>query len=323
MTSIDGQDVTYLTHYGFGMQDLDALYNSALDTPATANVVNNGVGAITAGRITQARDNTSITFENGTTTVLNASIYVDRSQATAIPDSGAGFSKLLTPTKPDSTAPPPNPAPEHSNQPLGPTYPWPVEKHFYNFVSGYFMNDTGNTDVAVLNVASFDAKPHGNLTEFQDVGTRFLNKCQAAGKTRLIVDIRNNPGGRIQLGYWLFGQLFPSKIPYSGIRFRASEAINLIGQIASADVAKNGDESYYDTSAATYQEQLQETNGPSYTSWQQFYGPLHQHSDLFSNIGAWADYSSQSQADINGNILAQPFARENIILVSSQLPQLF
>jgi len=94
------------------------------------------------------------------------------------------------------------------------------------------MGGTENSDVAVLNAASFDAKGIANVTEFLTKSASFLATCKSAGKDRLIVDVRNNLGGDVILGYALFLQLFPDIIPYSGVRLSGSDAANELGQIA-------------------------------------------------------------------------------------------
>jgi C-terminal processing protease CtpA/Prc len=64
-------------------------------------------------------------------------------------------------------------------------------------VAGYYLNDTGYTDVAVLQVRDFEAADEDPLTysmEFQAVVQKFLNAAVKTGKRKLILDLQGNPG---------------------------------------------------------------------------------------------------------------------------------
>ena len=325
VTRIDGEDVKDLTRYGSGMQDLDALYNSALTSPAIWGY-NGGYGTLKIGPFTQHRDTTLYTFENGSTTEDTATAQLDSLQAKSFPGSGLELFDLITSTVTNTSASSSSASPTSSSlpssTPLGSTYPSPIVQHSENFISGFFLNETENNDVAVLNAASFFVHGPSDRDEFLQKSAVFLAKCRSAGKTRLIVDVRNNPGGMVILGFALFSQLFPDIIPYSGIRFRASDATNEIGQIASANLTQSIDEIIPNGFEFAYQDLLQTPNGLNYTSWQQLYGPVQQHGDLYSQLAAWRFgspdyYSSLSHLYYDGaSIPPQVFASADITLVS-------
>lgn len=168
--------------------------------------------------------------------------------------------------------------------------------------------------------------------EFQTDVSIFLAKCKSAGKTRLIIDIRGNPGGTIYLGYDLFKQLFPTLIPYSGIRIRGSDAANALGNIASSSQVQNNASSVLATSIFNDKTCLVGPDGPSFNSWQQVYGPLTQNGDLFSNIFSWSfsnatlDMTMAPGVVVSGyanksEIPPQVFTSDSITLVSQQLHQ--
>ena len=326
VTLIDGQDVKDLTRYGSSMQDLDALYNSALHSPAAWGH-NNGLGTLGLGPFIQHRDTTLYTFENGSSTEVASTARVEALQAISIPNSGLKLFDLITSTVANASASSSSATPTSSSSPsstpLGPTYPSPIVQHSENLIFGFFLNGTENNDVAVLNVASFLAQGIPDSDEFLQKSAVFLAKCRSAGKTRLIVDVRNNPGGMVMLGFALFSQLFPDIVPYSGIRFRASDAINEIGQIASANSTESIDEIIAGAFRFAYQDLLQTPNGLNYTSWQQLYGPVQQHGDLFSQLAAFRYgspdyYSILSHSYYDGaSISPQVFASADITLVSS------
>ena len=317
VTSINGQDVSYLTELGSGMQDLDALYNSVVYSPATAGS-NDGLGFFARANFRQHSDTNALTFENGTSIVVSATAE----SLSAIPSSGDILYNLLTNGSLSTPASTPTNASSPPSLPLGPTYPSPIAKHSGNIISTYFMNETENADVAVVNVASFDAQGFDSIFEFLNISSSFLALCASAGKKRLIIDVRNNPGGTVALGYFLFQQLFPDAIPYSGIRLRDSDAANKLGQIASANLVQNRTDITLEALPFNAQNLLQSPNGSNITSWQQFYGPVQEHDDTFSNIASWqfssTIYNNQQLTPIyNGTAIPpQVFAGEAITLVS-------
>lgn len=115
-----------------------------------------------------------------------------------------------------------------SETPLPTGYPHPVVKHFFNVISGFFLEDSVYNDVAVLSVPSFG---HTDSTaekrEFQNVLHEFL------AKAKLIIDLQANGGGSVPLGVELFAQLFPSLTAYSGHNIRATEVNEVLGQTIS------------------------------------------------------------------------------------------
>ncbi len=311
------------------MQDLDALYNSVLYSPATAGNPD-GMGTFERGFSTQNDDTTSCTFENGTTTVVNATVEINALYATTIPANGQNFSRLLTTVESNHSSTLPLTTPTSSSTasalpsplPLGTNYPTPFVKSHQNYISGHFMNGTDYSDLAVLSVASFDVTPApADSIDFLQASTAFLAKCASAGKKRLIIDLRNNPGGAVMVGYALFQQLFPNIVPYSGVRMRGSDAANALGQIASTS-PQSDDPNDLTQSVFNAQKLLQQPHGPSFDSWQQLNGPLKQNNDSFSNVGSW-DYLTSDFNSFVANYISntsslppQVFAGGDITLVS-------
>lgn len=289
VTSIDGQDTENIQQYASGKQDLDALYNSALYNPTEVTSPVSGHGDFYSRAFTIHSDTTSFTFENGTTRVINATVEIPASIVENLPANGQDFfQKLITPSDSSSTSSPGSSSSSDSEDelPLPKTYPKPIVKHSENIVSGYFMDGTDSADVAVLSVNSFIGKGENFQAEFLQDTSTFLAKCKSTGKKRLIIDVRNNGGGSIVLGYLLFYQLFPELAPYTGLRFRGSDAARTLTQIASsnssAEAEDYGRKSLF-ISRFNKAQVIQQSDGTNFTSWQQLYGPLQQHDDLYSN----------------------------------------
>ncbi|KAL9085104.1 MAG: hypothetical protein Q9165_007748 [Trypethelium subeluteriae] len=218
-------------------------------------------------------------------------------------------------------------------------YPVPVPgtSHPEGYVSGYFLKDTASSDVAVLSITSFGTETDNEALVFQDAVRKFLAACRSNQKKRLIIDVRQNGGGEVSHGFDTFRQLFPTLIPSSGFRIRAFEAVSFIGEQIS-QVLTNADEQDFqdstflaqlhggwDWSAYDYRSSLRIPDGPPYSSWAEFYGPLQVHNDSYSHVGYWqlSDSGSNAQYDAGGygnrsNLLPQVFLGSNIILVSER-----
>lgn len=68
---------------------------------------------------------------------------------------------------------------------------------------------------------------------FQNIMRDFIRMSVKAGKTKMIFDLRGNGGGNAILGYDSFKQVFPQadQEPFGGTRFRANDALNIVGQM--------------------------------------------------------------------------------------------
>lgn len=214
-----------------------------------------------------------------------------------------------------------------------PAYPTPFVSETNNLNAGYFIDEPGYEDVAVLAVRSFVGSSADEIP-FQSVNTYFIETAAALGKTKLILDLSANGGGTILQGYDLFKQLFPSILPYGASRFRAHEALNLLGEQSSylsglVPRSLNDNATYLDieSSAFNYRTDV-DVNYENFDSWAEKYGPhaLGPQPDNFTSIIRWnlSDVLTPLNSggiDISGylnrtNITAQPFAAENIIIVS-------
>lgn len=90
---------------------------------------------------------------------------------------------------------------------VAPGYPTPIEITDDAVVSGYYLNGTGYSDVAVISLLAFESE---SFSEFQAVAQKFFADAVRDGKTKLVVDLSANGGGYILQGYDLFRQLFPN-----------------------------------------------------------------------------------------------------------------
>ena len=195
-------------------------------------------------------------------------------------------------------------------------------------MSGYFINGSDYSDFAVLNYPSFEPMSAKGRVAVQQDTQKFRALCKDAAKKYLIIDIRGNNGGVTYLAYDLFKQLFPTKVPYSGLRLRAHDSANALGMLGSSDVGRgyHTPQSEIDTSFFNSQAFLQTPDGSNYSTWQSLYGIKAIHGDNFTNTASW-QFSNATldlvDGDIvvsgyanNTNLLPQVFAGENIILLT-------
>jgi len=203
------------------------------------------------------------------------------------------------------------------------------------------LSGSGYDDVAVLSVPSFSPKTDAGPAEFQDITGSFLKDAVAAGKKKLVIDLRGNGGGFVFLGYDMFKQLFPSMDPYGASQFRANEAFDLVGQFmteylkdtnyeeAVKDFETNGADSTTGygllwQSIFNYRLPLTVEN-KNFTSWPDYFGPHTINGDNFTSISR-QDLNNYFSDDLNLDVTGyrtrandlnknQPFKSENIILL--------
>jgi hypothetical protein len=359
IVQIDGQNVTdYLlawSQYG-SLQDRDALWNNLFYIPAQVSLGSSGTGTGTfsgsgRGRYVYPGATTTFTFANGSTVTnqnfarvlanfgnitSGADIYREffavpaeaydealslaTSTTSSVTSSATSNSTLAASS---TTATKSTPAPG---------YPSPIVRQSNNLNSGYFLDQPGYEDVAVLAVPSFVGLDSAEV-EFQNVNSELIAAALAANKTKLIIDISANGGGTILQGYDLFKQLFPSILPYGATRFRAHEAFDILGQEYSAidanytrSLNQSDDILNIESSAWDYREDLDVDYKP-FVSWPEKYGP-HEFgpgNDTFTSIIRWNLSDVLTPLNSGGiyvsgylnrsNVTTQPFAAENIILV--------
>lgn len=364
VTQIDGQDaITYLlnwSQYG-SLQDKDALWNNLFYSPPQVALGSSGSGVGTfagagRGRWVYPDEYTTITFANGTM-VKNENFATVLSSFAGINNGGDIYSTYFAqpedsyynifnfnPYNTSQSAAPPTPttaaASSAAQQPAAaaavattprPGYPSPVVANPDNQNSGYFLEGAAYNDVAVLAVNSFVGS--GSETDFQNVNSELIAQAVKQNKTKLIIDVSANGGGTILQGYDLFKQLFPSMDPYGANRFRALEALDLLGKQDSYISEMYPRTTDLDpvlldleSSAFNYETDMTADAKP-FKSWPEKFGPIKAGpaGDEFTNLFRWnltdplITYNSGG-IEISGygarsNVTKQPFKAENIIII--------
>jgi len=345
VVQIDGKDATeFLEEFSqFGsLQDRDALYNTVFYSLAQVSLGTSGGATGTfagggRGRFVYPGANTTLTFANGTSYTMQnfarpivpfrgintAEELADRwitwgssGQASAQANTQEADSAAVSVT--GSTAP---------------GYPNPVEAGPQNLINGYYIDAPGYEDVAVLSVPNFVGTGTENTeNSFKLTTQNFLPKAAADGKTKLIIDLQANGGGTVLQAYDMFKQLFPDQDPYGASRFRAHEAVDLIGQATSAfasqfprnEVSKNDTISQAQSSYFDYHFDMK-VDGTPFSSWDEKLGPQEVNGALYTTLVRYNltdPYIPEIGVAVSGynqppNVtLQQRFAPENIVLLT-------
>ncbi|KAJ2989086.1 hypothetical protein NUW58_g3645 [Xylaria curta] len=205
-------------------------------------------------------------------------------------------------------------------------YPEPVLITDDHAVSGYFIDEPGFEDVAVLVILSFSSY----FVSFQNTIQDFFAEAVNAGKTKLIVDLQANGGGTILQGYDTFRQIFPDIVQDGPSRWRSSSSFNALSQTFSplcANYTPKVDYQELDhacTGVNNWRNDLNATNG-RFTSYTDKFGPVTASGDSYTNYMQWdpANLVLTRQAfdtDITGYGHRKNFTRpfggpENIVML--------
>ena len=199
--------------------------------------------------------------------------------------------------------------------------PWAVASDWS--IACYFPEE--NKDLAVLSAPTF--QPAVNV-EFQDVIRECLATSAKMGKKKLIIDIRGNGGGTVILAYDWFKQLFPSMSPWGTSNFHAFDLFNEIGQVVTEhfDSSNPGRESLNNNFGSIFNVDNElDTMDAQFSSWSDFYGPVHTYGDTFTNLVRYnltnkADTGLQHGLSGYGNLTnidpKQTFSADNIAILS-------
>tara|TARA_R110002003_G_scaffold214_29_gene16222 strand:+ start:7925 stop:10207 length:2283 start_codon:yes stop_codon:yes gene_type:complete len=334
---------------GWGsLQDRDALYNNVFYELAQVSLgsAGSGTGTFTGGgrgRFVYPGDTTTLKFANGSSYTMQnyARAIINFRNITSGEDlarkwfswgnSQTGQASIQS-VNTDQLQTISTAALDDSGA-AAPGYPVPVVPGPGNLINGFFIDAPGYEDVAVLQIPNFVGSTQYEVS-FQRASQEFIPKALAAGKTKLIIDLQANGGGTILQGYDLFKQLFPDEDPYGANRFRAIEAIDLIGKAYSATASlaprstdqlnttiQGAQTSYFD-----YHTDMT-VDGEPFSSWKDKFGPQEVNGDQYTSVSRWnlSDvYVPYFSGGINvtgygplANVTGPPkFQPENIVIVT-------
>lgn len=174
--------------------------------------------------------------------------------------------------------------------------------------------------MAVLQVPTFELGT--DIPGFVKTAISFVKRAVLDGKVKMIIDLSGNSGGDVAQGFNLFRVFYPDRPIYSATRFRATELIDLMGQVfARAIDIKTGGVS---DSPFAFEDAVTPDQQDSFASWEQLYGPHKILGAKMSSLYAVYNLSTASSRDvpisgygvISSDFLTQSFETENIVVVS-------
>lgn len=332
---INGEDadgfLQKLSFNGF-LQNPDALYNNlfyelAIDAQFTSSQYTGYfAGSGRAGNIYPGPE-TIIRFENGTTRKYENFARVV-GNFNGVTDGPSMYKRFCTGPNSAPIDDPDFPLKRDAGKPTG--YPEPQYMSSDKQVAGYFLDDDPEyEDVAVLSMLSFQPK---FPAEFQVTIQNFISDAQAAGKTKMIIDLSGNGGGIILNGYDAFRQFFPNIVQDGFTRFREHDAFDIMSKQISnftsglqMDTASTN-EVLASQSVLDYRSDLNLTN-QRFQSYEDKFSPKRYNGDKFTNILRWnlsdplltTSYQWGLGMTITGygdrQGFKQPFAAKDIIMV--------
>lgn len=349
VVEIDGMDafewLENLSQFG-SLQDRDALYNNVFYELAQVSLgaSGSGTGMFTGGgrgRYVYPGDSTTVKFANGSEYTMQnyARALINFRGITSgeelaskwISYGAEGAEARIESVNTDQTRTISAAALSVAGA-TAPGYPAPVVAGPVNLINGFFIDAPGYEDVAVLQIPNFVGSTAYELG-FQQTTQEFLPKALAAGKTKLIIDLQANGGGTILQGYDLFKQLFPDEDPYGANRFRAIEAVDLIGKAYSSVASRGprvtgGNVTIQNAQSSWFDYHTDMTvDGRPFSSWAEKFGPVEVNGDKYTTLSRWnlSDiYTPFFSGGINvtgygplANITGPPkFKPENIVIVT-------
>ena len=198
---INGMDaMTYLANASAqsDFHDADTRWNALFPSQALIASGTVFLGSFRTGQY--QGPNTTMTFANGTT-YNQMNVAVVFGNFTGVNSGQTFFKQFCTGPKPVTEIEAPATATTASRTSSTPTAtPMPSQIGYPKAqiinpnlaIAGYYINDTGYDDVAVLSLPSYESP---DVQSFQNVMRDFIRSCKAQGKTKMIFDMRGNGGG--------------------------------------------------------------------------------------------------------------------------------
>ncbi|CRG88453.1 hypothetical protein PISL3812_05483 [Talaromyces islandicus] len=319
------------------LQDPDARYNQLVN-----NLLVDGSGAdigasFTVDSVWRGIDSYNLTFANQTTTSFEVVAVVadgfDYASGSELYEGLCGTAVATqSPEKrsPTTTTPLPSSSavvnPSSTFTPPPKTYPVPIMREKHNLVVGYYPEEPGLEDVAVLGVPTFETETDtlDAMVQFAEVANYFVGNATKDGKKKIIIDVQNNGGGVVDSGFALFSIFFPNETLYSSTRFRAHDAMNFMGTIFNA--GDNPDNSTIEATGLTVNDLVKPDQESTFKDWAELFGPYKAGGVPSSAVVAEFDFADDANPFNNPintdglggdlNATTPPFAPEDIIVLT-------
>jgi len=292
IATVNGQDVGHFLDNWMRIgthQDPDALYNSLFWSAArnrmTASRVPSGLFSSSGfAKVYYPGPATEIILVNGTRRVYRNFAEINHGlNFTGVVDGETFYDRFCMGNDETAAKIPSNVTETPSEVTTAiPGYPLPVIRHPQNMIAGYYINASSYNKVAILSISDF-VLGDVNVVQTNFVRTYhdFFRLAKAAGKTKLILDLRSNMGGTIMQAFGLFLELFPDIEPWGATRFRAFDTLDAVGEqvssLANAFYSGSNTTEMYSGAAGIepYDYHLVvDSEGEDFRSWADLYRPI-------------------------------------------------
>lgn len=321
-------------------QDPDARYNQFVNNLLVDGSGAKGGSAFTVDTAWRGVHSYNLTFANQTTASFPlVAVVADGFDYT----SGSGLYEALcsqttaattqaAEKRSPSTTPTPSPSssavviPSSTAIPPPSSYPVPVMREKHNLVVGYYPEEPGLEDVAVLGVPTFETESEtlDAQADFAEIANYFVHNATKDGKKKIIIDVQNNPGGTVNSGFALFSIFFPNETLYSATRFRAHDAMHFMGTIFNA--GDNSENATVAETGLTVDSVVKPDQESTFKDWKDLFGPYKAGGIPSSAVVAEFDFADivdpvENPMDTDGlggdlDATTPPFAPEDIIVLT-------
>jgi hypothetical protein len=193
-------------------------------------------------------------------------------------------------------------------------------------VVGYFPDEDELKDVAVMTVGSFGSGEISNeeITTFAVKAQEFVEKSVSAKKSKIIIDLTQNPGGTVVSGFALVSIFFPNMTIFSSTRIRSVPETQYIFETASR-VKDKDIQAVYDANGLLISALVQPDQTTTFKSASDFLGPFDALNVPSTATSAENNFRLNNATDTPINIFgtggvlngtAPPYQPEDIIIVS-------
>lgn len=216
------------------------------------------------------------------------------------------------------------PVPTGTMKGYSPLFPDPFIASGDFSVAGYLPEN--EDDLAVLAIPSYEPTSE---SQFSNVVRQFLATANSNGKSKLIIDLRGNPGGIALLATDTFKQLFPNQDPYGAGNYRANALFDFTGQSLSdyyegkslQQTENAGTDDFYAGTPFNVENEVTKA-AKDFSSWADFFGPEYYHGDNYTELTRW-NLSDPDQRlgqyiygyGMNDKPQPQTFQSQNIVLL--------
>jgi hypothetical protein len=149
-------------------------------------------------------------------------------------------------------------------------------------VSGYILM---NSSISVLSIPSFYQSGQ-SVKYFNDALTEFIGNVSSSKAKRIVIDLQQNSGGLVLLAILTFQRFFPSAKPNTISRMRSHKSADILGTAYTEWWQSLDPESseYKDHAASEWvaASRINDATGKKFTSWPEYFGPVLDHDDAFS-----------------------------------------